>query len=353
MKKPWKVLAAGIVISTALAGCGTHHGELGNKNIRNNAAGNYNLLSKRFADDGMNEMNRVKGYQQNGNNIVGNHQNYHLSTNKKLSDELNKLPGVRTAHVFTTDKNAYVAIGLDGHSVTGLTSTGRTAQGYSDGKGIVGGMERMGADIGSGVRSLANDVGMGARALTNDVGMGARALTNDVGMGARTLTNDVKRGARDLTGGVIGQSNYGTFMDRPGSNGYSSYTNGFNAYGTGASTNNRGHMMNGLSDNNNRYMDRELTSEFKAKVADIVHKNHPGIQNVYVSANPDFFSRMQGYANDVKQGHPIKGFVAEFNAMVERVFPAESASNSSYKGMSTNTNMNNGTRGSKNEHLFQ
>ena len=142
MKQPLKVLAAGIVISTALAGCGTYHSGLGNKNIHNNATGNYNLLSKRFADDGRNEMYRVKGTQQNGNNIIGNHQNYHLSTDKKLSDDLQKLPGVRTAYVFTTDKNAYVAVGLDGHSVTGLTSTGRTAQGYQD--GAAQGVNRLG-----------------------------------------------------------------------------------------------------------------------------------------------------------------------------------------------------------------
>ena len=123
----------------------------------------------------------------------------------------------------------------------------------------------------------------------------------------------------------MGQSNYGTVNDRPGSNGYSSYTNGYNAYGTGVSTNNRGHMMNGLSDNNNRYMNRELTTDVKNKIEAVVRKHDPRIQNVYISANPEFHSRMQGYANDVNQGHPINGFIAEFNALVERIFPVAPA----------------------------
>lgn len=66
----------------------------------------------------------------------------------------------------------------------------------------------------------------------------------------------------------------------------------------------------------------EMPDQQKNTIADRVRSLSPSTENVYVSTNPDFVGRMQGYANDVQQGHPIQGLIAEFNAMVERVFPA-------------------------------
>jgi YhcN/YlaJ family sporulation lipoprotein len=65
----------------------------------------------------------------------------------------------------------------------------------------------------------------------------------------------------------------------------------------------------------------QLTNALKDKIADQVKSMAPTVENVYVSANPDFISRMKGYASDVRQGHPIQGLIVEFNALVERVFP--------------------------------
>jgi YhcN/YlaJ family sporulation lipoprotein len=65
----------------------------------------------------------------------------------------------------------------------------------------------------------------------------------------------------------------------------------------------------------------QLTNSLKDKIADQVKSMAPTVENVYVSANPDFISRMKGYASDVRQGHPIQGLIVEFNALVERVFP--------------------------------
>jgi YhcN/YlaJ family sporulation lipoprotein len=67
-----------------------------------------------------------------------------------------------------------------------------------------------------------------------------------------------------------------------------------------------------------------LTDALKDKIADQVKSMAPTVENVYVSANPDFISRMKGYASQVRQGHPIQGLIVEFNALVERVFPAPS-----------------------------
>jgi YhcN/YlaJ family sporulation lipoprotein len=67
-----------------------------------------------------------------------------------------------------------------------------------------------------------------------------------------------------------------------------------------------------------------LTDAMKDKIADQIKAMSPSVENVYVSANPDFFGRMEGYASNVRRGHPIQGFLAEFNALVERTFPAPS-----------------------------
>ncbi|WP_341278742.1 YhcN/YlaJ family sporulation lipoprotein [Paenibacillus sp. FSL H8-0537] len=65
-----------------------------------------------------------------------------------------------------------------------------------------------------------------------------------------------------------------------------------------------------------------LTSQIKADIAKEVRRVKPGVDNVYVSANPDFVGRMTSYMTDVRNGHPIQGFLVEFNAMAERLFPA-------------------------------
>jgi YhcN/YlaJ family sporulation lipoprotein len=71
-----------------------------------------------------------------------------------------------------------------------------------------------------------------------------------------------------------------------------------------------------------------LTVAMKDKIANRVKAMSPSVENVYVSSNPDFTGRMAGYAAAVKQGHPIQGFLAEFNALVERIFPAPSGTRS-------------------------
>jgi YhcN/YlaJ family sporulation lipoprotein len=67
-----------------------------------------------------------------------------------------------------------------------------------------------------------------------------------------------------------------------------------------------------------------ITDGMKDKIAQQVRALSPSVENVYVSANPDFTGRMEGYMRDVRAGHPIQGFLNEFNALVERIFPAPS-----------------------------
>lgn len=87
----------------------------------------------------------------------------------------------------------------------------------------------------------------------------------------------------------------------------------------------------------------ELGDAVKNKIADRVKSMAPSIENVYVSANPDFQSRMEHYAAEARNGHPIQGFVAEFNAMVERMFPERAGNRTTdgnRDGMGGNGGMN-------------
>ncbi|KGX85898.1 YhcN/YlaJ family sporulation lipoprotein [Pontibacillus marinus] len=66
---------------------------------------------------------------------------------------------------------------------------------------------------------------------------------------------------------------------------------------------------------------REINDNLKSKIADIVKNTDPDIDNVYVSANPDFFKMTGDYVDDVRNGDPVRGFFQEFGQMTDRLFP--------------------------------
>lgn len=70
-----------------------------------------------------------------------------------------------------------------------------------------------------------------------------------------------------------------------------------------------------VSDNNT-----EVNDDLKGEISRVVKEADNDIDNVYVSSNPDFFDMTQGYANDVREGRPIRGFFNEFGQMIDRTF---------------------------------
>ncbi|MFG6116343.1 YhcN/YlaJ family sporulation lipoprotein [Halobacillus sp. MO56] len=86
---------------------------------------------------------------------------------------------------------------------------------------------------------------------------------------------------------------------------------------------------NGVRDNGNdnngmdvgRNEDGDVSDKMKKKIADIVKNQNEDIDNVYVSANPDFVDLTTNYANDVDKGEPVEGFFRQFGEMVDRIFP--------------------------------
>ncbi|MCY8511944.1 YhcN/YlaJ family sporulation lipoprotein [Bacillus atrophaeus] len=65
----------------------------------------------------------------------------------------------------------------------------------------------------------------------------------------------------------------------------------------------------------------EVENKLKKKISDKVRSADKTIDNVFVSANPDFVERMQGYGERIQNGDPVAGFFDEFGQMVQRVFP--------------------------------
>jgi spore cortex protein len=65
----------------------------------------------------------------------------------------------------------------------------------------------------------------------------------------------------------------------------------------------------------------KLTKETEKMIGDTVRNTDPDINDVFVSTNPDFIDRMNGWADDINQGNPVSGFVKEFNDTIRRMFP--------------------------------
>jgi YhcN/YlaJ family sporulation lipoprotein len=66
----------------------------------------------------------------------------------------------------------------------------------------------------------------------------------------------------------------------------------------------------------------ELTHVVERKIADQVKAVDQDIDDVYVSANPDFYDRMTSYSNDLRNGEPMEGLFEEFTESVRRMFPS-------------------------------
>ena len=262
MQRKWILLAAGALVGTMLTGCMEKHGELGNRNIREQTVrydGNGNpIVNKRFANDQMNEMNRMNGVRLNSNNIVGLHKNYRLEMSKDIADHLASMKEINNAYVMLTDNNAYVAVSLKSaniHNGTAGTLKGsalplsRTNQAY--------------------MRPAQQHCKQRSVRIAQLRGMYKRHDTET----HPPITICMEREASSIT---MQESNH-------------------------------------LNTN-------EVTTVMKERIAAEVKKMAPQIDHVYVSANPDFITRMTSYMEDVRLGHPIQGFVAEFNALVERIF---------------------------------
>lgn len=84
-------------------------------------------------------------------------------------------------------------------------------------------------------------------------------------------------------------------------------------------TNNNAYVAAKLADN----AGNQLATKTEKKISDLVKSTDRDIDHVYVSVNPDFYSRTTTYANDIRNGHPVKGFFNEFSTLIRRTFPTQ------------------------------
>lgn len=80
---------------------------------------------------------------------------------------------------------------------------------------------------------------------------------------------------------------------------------------------NNGMGNTATGDNNNN----DVTDKVKKDVEKAVRSVDEDIDNVYVSADPDFLGMAKDYNNKIDEGQPVKGFFLEFGNMLNRVFP--------------------------------
>jgi YhcN/YlaJ family sporulation lipoprotein len=65
----------------------------------------------------------------------------------------------------------------------------------------------------------------------------------------------------------------------------------------------------------------KLTNGLENRISKKVKSTDRDIDNVFVSANPDFYNHMKDYGNDIRAGKPVSGFFTEFSQTIQRVFP--------------------------------
>lgn len=65
---------------------------------------------------------------------------------------------------------------------------------------------------------------------------------------------------------------------------------------------------------------QDLSSEFVHALSSCVAKYHPGVQNVFVSANQQFINRLSEYAHEAWRGQSLQPYIQDFNALVQDHF---------------------------------
>lgn len=278
-------LSTAIFVMAGLTGCGT-----------NRDAGNVQTKSVRHEARGINRY----GVETNGlDGIRARNYRAHNVTSLKTSDELAKriadMKEVESANVLLTDRNAYVAVRLtDGHAGKLNTNSyrARSYSGYADDTMRSG---TLSPDMG-GLR--VND---GAAASPYGVDRVTPGLNTGTATDRTHLNND-----RGLYG-TMGTGSYGMMRGLTGNDRIPRNEN------TGDYGVKRENRVNSSDDN--------TPAEIKGKIAARVKQFAPNVENVYVSANPEFVEHAEKYSTDLRNGKPVSGLLDTFSNMVERIFP--------------------------------
>ncbi|MCM3129882.1 MULTISPECIES: YhcN/YlaJ family sporulation lipoprotein [unclassified Paenibacillus] len=221
--------------------------------------------------------NQVRNNKASNNKQFGlNANSVHRTNNLRNSDDLSKvvsdMDGVGNAYVLLTDNNAYVAVSLkDGVQPQ---STRHHNQRNMKSKNL---------------SSMGVKTGTRAPYTTSGIAPG---LTNDYSQS--NMLGDNANGPRGA-GGIFNPNN----VRMNETKGPTTYT----------------------KMNDHDVAEEDVSDLMKKEITGKIKELAPNVKNVYISANPDFVGRAQGYVNDVAEGRPISGFIDEFQTMMDRLFP--------------------------------
>ncbi|KKO54284.1 hypothetical protein XI25_09625 [Paenibacillus sp. DMB20] len=306
-------LSAALIASVAgLAGCNTAND--GNTTRTNNIGTKNN--------------GRIGGNMVRNNNNNDNGTQQHDLTNMKysraLSAKISKVKGVRDAHVFVTRNNAYVALALDGQNA-GTNNTQNNGM-YSTNNGRMNGMAYRGTGTNGRTDGLYGTSGTGTAGLLRGMSDPTGTLDNDTGLG---------RNAGYGTFGVRGYSNGG--FNNNGFDTMGGTTNRTGLMGTNGVNGDRYGMMNN-GGNGNLNNVNNVPDDIRQTISSKVRKTVPNCDQVYVSADTDFYNHSAGYANNNNNGNGNRngngngndnGVIADtvgeatrdFGVFINRLFP--------------------------------
>ena len=80
-------------------------------------------------------------------------------------------------------------------------------------------------------------------------------------------------------------------------------------------------VLNKNSDGSEIAEGSDELEQIEEKIGEQVRETNDTVDNVYVSVNPDFVSRMNEYRDKVDQGEPVEGLFEEFGELTQRIFP--------------------------------
>lgn len=66
----------------------------------------------------------------------------------------------------------------------------------------------------------------------------------------------------------------------------------------------------------------DVQPHLRNKVTERVMLASPAVKQVLITANPEYMERMKIYNDAERSGHPVREYLAEFNALAARIFPA-------------------------------
>ncbi|MDN4604511.1 YhcN/YlaJ family sporulation lipoprotein [Paenibacillus sp. F6_3S_P_1C] len=292
-------LSTAIFVMAGLTGCGTStkdNNNLHTQNVRHEVKGINRYGVESNGMDGI----RAKSYRT--------HNVTDLKTSDELAKRITEMKEVKSAHVMLTDRNAYVAVRLtDGH--TGKLES-KSLHNRANGTMRT---ESMGQEMG-GLRVNGGNGTMSPYSTSGIApGLNTNAATDRSHMG-----ND-----RSIYG-TMGTGSYGMMRGLTNSGNGTSRSMSDGHYGMKSETT----RMDSTDDN--------TPEEIKSKISAKIKQFAPNVENVYVSANPEFVQHVEGYATDIRNGKPVRGMINTFQSMVERIFPTNALNTNHRDGVLDN-----------------